>query len=235
MSDMLVKMFFGGFVRMHVLYHARREPVFGVEMMEELRRHGYDVGAGTLYPMLHQLEKAGYLAVQTEVVAGKTAEVLPGDSRGSGRAREGQGEAPRARFRGPGRQAADAVNTYQSLLGSRAQARIPDRKRGEAVNMLRDRVMLAVVALALLAALSGCEQAAPAAAAQTSARDLAARVKALEDLVPSQSHMMADVGDHFTNLWFAGTGGELAAGRLLPERDEVAPPLGRAADPDPQG
>jgi DNA-binding PadR family transcriptional regulator len=64
-------MFFGGFVRMHVLYHAVREPVFGVEMMEELARHGYDVGAGTLYPMLHQLEEAGYLAVQTEVVDGK--------------------------------------------------------------------------------------------------------------------------------------------------------------------
>jgi DNA-binding PadR family transcriptional regulator len=64
-------MFFGGLVRMHVLYHAIKEPIFGVEMMEELRRHGYDVGAGTLYPMLHQLEEAGYLSVHTEVVAGK--------------------------------------------------------------------------------------------------------------------------------------------------------------------
>jgi DNA-binding PadR family transcriptional regulator len=64
-------MFFGGFVRMHVLYHAVKEPIFGVEIMEELGRHGYDVGAGTLYPMLHQLEEAGYLAVHTEVVAGK--------------------------------------------------------------------------------------------------------------------------------------------------------------------
>ena len=36
-------MFFGGFVRMHVLYHAVKEPIFGVEMMEELARHGYDV------------------------------------------------------------------------------------------------------------------------------------------------------------------------------------------------
>ncbi len=71
MSELLTKMFFGGFVRMHVLHHAVMEPVFGVEMMEELGRHGYDVGAGTLYPMLHQLEEAGYLAVHTEVVAGK--------------------------------------------------------------------------------------------------------------------------------------------------------------------
>ncbi len=47
------------------------EPVFGVEMMEELARHGYDVGAGTLYPMLHQLEEAGYLNGQAEIVGGK--------------------------------------------------------------------------------------------------------------------------------------------------------------------
>jgi PadR family transcriptional regulator PadR len=40
-------------------------------MMQELARHGYDVGAGTLYPMLHQLEEAGYLTSSTEVVGGK--------------------------------------------------------------------------------------------------------------------------------------------------------------------
>jgi len=70
-SELLTRMFFGGFVRLHVLYHAVREPFFGMEMMEELGQHGYDVGAGTLYPMLHQLEEAGYLAVHTQVVAGK--------------------------------------------------------------------------------------------------------------------------------------------------------------------
>ncbi len=71
MSDLLIKMFFGGFVRLHILYHAIREPIFGVEMMEELKRHGYSVGAGTLYPMLHQMERSGYLRSHTEVVAGK--------------------------------------------------------------------------------------------------------------------------------------------------------------------
>jgi|SRR5271165_1347051 len=71
MSELLTKLFFGGFVRLHVLYHAMREPIYGVEMMEELARHGYDVGAGTLYPVLHQLEEAGYLSSRTEVVAGK--------------------------------------------------------------------------------------------------------------------------------------------------------------------
>jgi PadR family transcriptional regulator, regulatory protein PadR len=65
-------MYFGGFVRMHILYHATKEPIFGVEMMEEVARHGYDVGAGTLYAILHQLEEVGYLTSHAEVVAGKT-------------------------------------------------------------------------------------------------------------------------------------------------------------------
>jgi hypothetical protein len=63
---------------------------------------------------------------------------------------------------------------------------------------------MAVLAVILVAISSGCEQASPAASSQTPPENLAARVKALEDLLPSQSHLMADVGDHFTNLWFAG-------------------------------
>ena len=101
--------------------------------------------------------------------------------------------------------------------------------------MIRARVASAVLSFFLVTSLSGCEQSSPAASSQTPPENLAARVKALEDLIPSQSHMMADVGDHFTNLWFAGTGRELAAGRLLPRRDQVAPPLGRPPHPDSQG
>jgi hypothetical protein len=71
--------------------------------------------------------------------------------------------------------------------------------------MIRARVVLVVAASLLVATSSGCERLSPAASLQTTPENLAARVKALEDLLPSQSHMMADVGDHFTNLWFAGT------------------------------
>jgi PadR family transcriptional regulator len=81
-SELLTKMFFGGFVRLHVLYHAAREPIFGMEMMEELRRHGYDVGPGTLYPLLHQLEEAGLLTVQTEVVDSKQRKYYRATSEG---------------------------------------------------------------------------------------------------------------------------------------------------------
>ena len=71
MADDLMRHFFGGFVRMHILYHAAKEPMWGVEMMEELRRHGYNLGPGTLYPILHHLEAAGFLTSKTTVVSGK--------------------------------------------------------------------------------------------------------------------------------------------------------------------
>lgn len=52
---------YSGLVRLHVLYHACREPIFGLGMIEELRRHGYRLGAGTMYPLLHAMERKGYL------------------------------------------------------------------------------------------------------------------------------------------------------------------------------
>jgi len=35
-------------------------------MIEEFRRHGYRVSPGTLYPMLHELEREGYLRSHIE-------------------------------------------------------------------------------------------------------------------------------------------------------------------------
>ena len=71
MADDLLRHFFGGFVRMHVLYHAAKEPVWGAAIMAELERHDYRLTPGTLYPILHQLEAAGYLTAKATVVSGK--------------------------------------------------------------------------------------------------------------------------------------------------------------------
>lgn len=70
MSRKLIDHFFGGFVRLHILYHAAKQPVYGVELMEELARHGYKLGPGTLYPILHRMEEDGYLKCQPTVVDG---------------------------------------------------------------------------------------------------------------------------------------------------------------------
>ena len=62
---------YAGLVRLHVLHHASKEPVYGLAMIEELGRHGYKMSPGTLYPILHGLEKKGYL-LSTLERAGKS-------------------------------------------------------------------------------------------------------------------------------------------------------------------
>jgi PadR family transcriptional regulator, regulatory protein PadR len=62
---------YSGLIRLHVLHHAVEEPIFGLGMVEELARHGYRISPGTLYPLLHGLEKKGYLR-STEQRNGKS-------------------------------------------------------------------------------------------------------------------------------------------------------------------
>ncbi len=50
-----------GLVRLHVLHHACEEAIFGLGIIEELARHGYRLSPGTLYPLLHSMERRGYL------------------------------------------------------------------------------------------------------------------------------------------------------------------------------
>jgi PadR family transcriptional regulator len=50
-----------GFVRLHILHHAVEGDIYGQQIIEELARHGYRLSPGTLYPMLHTMERKGYL------------------------------------------------------------------------------------------------------------------------------------------------------------------------------
>jgi DNA-binding PadR family transcriptional regulator len=52
---------YAGLIRLHILHHASKRPVFGLWFIEELGRHGYKLSPGTLYPLLHGLERKGYL------------------------------------------------------------------------------------------------------------------------------------------------------------------------------
>jgi DNA-binding PadR family transcriptional regulator len=82
MASSVLKHLFTGFVRLHILYHADKGPVCGVELMEELQHHGYKIGPGTLYPVLHGLEEAGYVRGKDEVVGGKRRKNFRTTSRG---------------------------------------------------------------------------------------------------------------------------------------------------------
>lgn len=55
-----------GLVRLHVLHHAAEHEIYGQWMIDELASHGYRLSPGTLYPMLHKMERDGYLICREE-------------------------------------------------------------------------------------------------------------------------------------------------------------------------
>lgn len=71
MSNKILRKLFLGFIQVHILYHAYKEPFFGSWMMEELKEHGYNIGPGTLYPILHSMEKEGLLVREDKLINGK--------------------------------------------------------------------------------------------------------------------------------------------------------------------
>lgn len=54
------------FWKVHILHHAEEGPVHGQWIADELRRHGYEISPGTLYPLLDRLAKRGWLACKTD-------------------------------------------------------------------------------------------------------------------------------------------------------------------------
>ncbi len=60
-----------GLIRLHILHHASKGPVFGLWIIEELGRHGYRLSPGTLYPILHELERGGYLVSERRLANGR--------------------------------------------------------------------------------------------------------------------------------------------------------------------
>ena len=66
---------YSGMIRLHILYHASKGPIFGFWIIEELARHGYKLSPGTVYPILHGMERKGYLR-STEERQGRQARRL---------------------------------------------------------------------------------------------------------------------------------------------------------------
>jgi PadR family transcriptional regulator, regulatory protein PadR len=49
------------FWKVHILHHAGERPIYGQWLLEELRRHGFHVSPGTLYPLLTRMHAEGWL------------------------------------------------------------------------------------------------------------------------------------------------------------------------------
>ncbi len=82
MANDLLHDFLLGFIRIHILYHAQREPIYGQDFKQELARHGYEISFGTLYPILHDLEEQGYLVSKIKTIKGKVRRYYSITSRG---------------------------------------------------------------------------------------------------------------------------------------------------------
>ena len=62
MRDPIEREFLLTFWKVHILHHAAAQGVYGLWMLEELRRHGYRLSPGTLYPILARMAKHGWLS-----------------------------------------------------------------------------------------------------------------------------------------------------------------------------
>ena len=87
----MLRDFFLGSIKIHILHHAGQQPIYGLWLMEELARHGYTISPGTLYPTLHSMERAGYLTSERRVVEGRQRKyytLTPGGEAALAEARE---------------------------------------------------------------------------------------------------------------------------------------------------
>ncbi len=89
----LTREFFLGFIKLHILHHAAQEPVCGVDLAEELGRHGYELSPGTLYPTLHALNRAGYLKQHDRTVHGRRRKYYVATDAGSAALERGKAQA----------------------------------------------------------------------------------------------------------------------------------------------
>ncbi|WP_053361735.1 PadR family transcriptional regulator [Bacillus sp. FJAT-27251] len=83
MEEKVLRKLFLGFIQIHILHHAKEDPIYGAWMLEELREHGYNISAGTLYPILHTMEADGLLVKEEKNVEGKIRKYYTATEKGN--------------------------------------------------------------------------------------------------------------------------------------------------------
>ncbi|MCT4595122.1 MAG: PadR family transcriptional regulator [Anaeromicrobium sp.] len=71
MKNKILRKLFLGFMQIHILHHAKKEPIYGTWMMKELKEHGYKISPGTIYPMLNRMEKEDLLTKEEKNMDGR--------------------------------------------------------------------------------------------------------------------------------------------------------------------
>jgi DNA-binding PadR family transcriptional regulator len=63
MTDQISREIRLAFWKVHILHHAAERPIYGQWLLDELRRHGFRVSPGTLYPLLTRMAAQRWLRV----------------------------------------------------------------------------------------------------------------------------------------------------------------------------
>jgi DNA-binding PadR family transcriptional regulator len=63
--------FWQGLVRLIVLHQANLGPVYGGRLSKYFRSLGHEISPGSLYPLLHSLEKASFLHSRIRIFRGR--------------------------------------------------------------------------------------------------------------------------------------------------------------------
>jgi PadR family transcriptional regulator PadR len=69
--NQIYQAFWQGVVRLVILHQASVGPVYGGRLSKYLREQGYPISPGSLYPLLHLLEKEGLLVSRLKVYRGR--------------------------------------------------------------------------------------------------------------------------------------------------------------------
>jgi PadR family transcriptional regulator PadR len=65
------KSFWQGMVKLVILHQTSSRPVYGGMLSKYLRKQGYKISPGSLYPLLHSLEREGYLRSHIKLYKGR--------------------------------------------------------------------------------------------------------------------------------------------------------------------
>jgi DNA-binding PadR family transcriptional regulator len=69
LTDPVVHEVLLAFWKVHILHHAKERPIYGQWMLDELKRHGFSISPGTLYPLLARMERHGWLRAERSPTA----------------------------------------------------------------------------------------------------------------------------------------------------------------------
>lgn len=70
-NDHIYRSFLQGMVRLFILHKAGQGPVYGEALNKAFHRFGYKMSPGSLYPLLHNLEKQRLLHCRIHITRGR--------------------------------------------------------------------------------------------------------------------------------------------------------------------